>query len=66
MRENSPAIEAVIARADKLADEQCAEVRSAFARSPATLVLSASIKPNLKFFRRLAGLRNGDLQWRKK
>lgn len=48
-------------RADQQAAEEAAACRMWLARSPTTVMMAGSVTPNYRFFRRLAGLRNGDL-----
>jgi hypothetical protein len=52
------AVEAVKARADQHAAKECIAIRSLVKINP----MFAMVQPNFKFFRRLAGLRNGDAQ----
>lgn len=47
--------------ADQLATANAGSCIRYLARNPLTKIQALAVKPNLKFFRRLAGLANGDL-----
>lgn len=48
--------------ADKKAEQSAAECRALLARNPVTALSAGTVKNPIKFYRRLAGLRNGDLK----
>lgn len=55
----SQAIEKVKQRADTFAAKNALRIR---AMATVLTPMLATVRPNFKFFRRMAGLRNGDLQ----
>lgn len=49
-------------RADERAKKAAEVCRGFLLRSPATAMMAGNVVPNYKFFRRMIGLRGGDLR----
>lgn len=56
------AIRDVKVRADLRAEQAAVVCRGFLLRNPATIGMAATVVPNFKFYRRMAGLRGGDLR----